>query len=169
MYKYIPITMQLSNPVEWRLSHLHYRMLAHKQFVKHHNNAPTCPKKHILKKPNLSTSTVMMEGGGNVLQGHCIRRSFILQLASIIRHIQRRNRYPFHRSHRQRKEGRPFIATRTRGTLKQCQVFYHRAHQDKEEVLMGTRAVFDRGHGCKVRRMNSNNDDAISNAALAKA
>jgi hypothetical protein len=45
----------------------------------------------------------------------------------------------------------------------------HRAHQDKEDVLTCTRAVFNSSHGCKVRRMNSNNDDTFLNAALVKA
>jgi hypothetical protein len=115
-------------------------------------------EKHICKKPILPTSTVKMEGGSDVLQGNCIRRSSILQLlVSIILHIQHRNRYPFHRSHGRCKKGRLFIAVRIRGTLKQCQVFCHRAHQDEEEISTHTREVFNRGRGCKVRRTQANN------------
>jgi hypothetical protein len=124
------------------------------------NATTTCqhvPKKHIHMKPILPTSTVKMEGGGNVLQGNCIRRSSILQLVSSILHIQCRNRYPFHRSHGWCKKGRLFISERRRETLLQCQVFSHKVHQDKEDILTCTRAVFDRGCGCEVRRTQANN------------
>jgi hypothetical protein len=105
------------------------------------------PKKHIRKKPILLLCTVKMEGDTNVLQGRCIRWIAILWVVSIILHIQRRNWCTFHRSNGWCKKGRLFIAARTRGTLKQCQVFSHRAHQDEEDILTRTRAVFDRGHG----------------------
>ncbi len=73
-------------------------------------------KKQISKRPILLTSTVKMEGGGDVLQSHCIRRSSILQLVSIILHIQCGNRFPFHRSHGQCKKGR-LLLPREQGGL----------------------------------------------------
>jgi hypothetical protein len=54
------------------------------------------PKMHIHKKPILPTSTIKMEGGGNVLQGHHIRGRAISHDAFIILHSQRRNWYLYH-------------------------------------------------------------------------
>jgi hypothetical protein len=54
------------------------------------------PKKHILKKPILPTSTIKMKGGGDVLQGHHIRGRAISCNAFIILHSQRRNWYLYH-------------------------------------------------------------------------
>ncbi len=53
-------------------------------------------KKHIHKKPILPTSTIMIEGGGGVLQGHHIRERAISHDAFIILHSQRRNWYLYH-------------------------------------------------------------------------
>jgi hypothetical protein len=50
-------------------------------------------KMHIRKKPILLTSTIKMEGGGNVLQGHHIRGKAISHSAFIILHSQWRNWY----------------------------------------------------------------------------
>jgi hypothetical protein len=54
------------------------------------------PKKHIRKKSILPTSTIKMDGGGNVLQGHCIRGRVILHNAFISLHSQRRTWYLYH-------------------------------------------------------------------------
>jgi hypothetical protein len=105
------------------------------------------PKKHIRKKPILLLCTVPRP----------LHQTESHPPGGIILHIQRRNWYTFHRSHGRCKKGRVYIAARTRGTLKQCQVFCHRAHQDGEDISMRTRAVFDRGRGTDVRRTRANN------------
>jgi len=43
--------MQSDDPVEWRSSPIYYCALAHKQSFYYHNHLPTCPKKHVRKKP----------------------------------------------------------------------------------------------------------------------
>ncbi len=63
------------------------------------NTTTTCrhvPKKHIHKKPILLISSIKMEGGSKVLQGHHIRGRAISHDAFIILHSQRRNWYLYH-------------------------------------------------------------------------
>jgi hypothetical protein len=52
-------------------------------------------KKHICRSP-FPTSTIKMEGSGDVLQGHCIRVRVILHYAFISPHSQRRTWYLYH-------------------------------------------------------------------------
>jgi hypothetical protein len=54
------------------------------------------PKKYICKKPILPTSTIKMEGGGDVLQGYHIRGRAISHNAFIILHSPWRNWYLYH-------------------------------------------------------------------------
>jgi hypothetical protein len=54
------------------------------------------PKKHIRKKPILTTSTIKMEGGSDVLQGHRIRGRAVSHNAFIILHGPQRNWYLYH-------------------------------------------------------------------------
>jgi hypothetical protein len=54
------------------------------------------PRKHIHKKPILPTSTMKMEGDGDVLQSHHIRGRAIPYDAFIILHSQRRIWYLYH-------------------------------------------------------------------------
>ncbi len=54
------------------------------------------PKRHICKKPILSTSTIKMDGSSDVLQGHHLRGRAIPHNAFIILHSQRRIWYLYH-------------------------------------------------------------------------